>query len=141
MQSEELAIEAAGVPGYPRPRRARLGLRRARLRPDVMAQDGRRAIFGIALNRQQIHEPYVPDELDAYARKCRMLVICVAREVSEKAIDVLFQTPTPHWRKMRLLRYPGTKLEEVSKAADQKTLRDLVRARGDAAVHLLADED
>jgi len=140
LENQKFEIEAAGVGGHPRPARIRLGLRRARLRPDVVARDGRRSVVGFALDRQLIREPYVPDELDAYAGTCRLLVICVADESADLAIKVLFDKPMPNWRKMRLLRLPGEKFEEVPKAANERRLRDLVRARREAAVHVLPDE-
>ena len=139
MEHESCTIDAAGVPGYPRPRRLKLGIRRSRLRPDVMARDGRRTILGIVLNESQMREA-LPDQLDAFARNCRLLVICVTEEVADEAIGILSRRPTPHWGRMRLLRYPETTWEEMVKAAKQERLRDLARPRGETcSVHVLPD--
>ena len=119
----------------------RRGLKRARLAPDVVARDGRRSVLGFALDPQQFRQPSVPNELDTYAGTCRMLVICVAEENSNAAIHVLFDKPMPNWRKMRLLRRPGTKLEEVAKLSGEKKLRDLLRSKRESAVHVVPEEE
>jgi hypothetical protein len=140
MEYECLTIEAAGVPGHPSPGRVKRGLRRARLRPDVVARDGRRAVLGIALSGSQIGKIYVPDQLDTIARRCRKLVICVAEEAADETIDTLFGKPMTHWRKMRMLTYPETKWEEVARAAKRKRLGDLARMRGETvSVRVLPD--
>ena len=141
MEEQGFTIEAAAARSHRRPGRIRLRLRRARLRPDVVARDRRRAILGFALDEELMREPYVPAELDAYAATCRLLVICVAQETANQAIHYLFEKPVPNWRKMRLLKCPGTELEDVSRAANQKKLRELVRARRHAPVHVLPDEE
>jgi hypothetical protein len=141
LEQQGLTIEAATAPGYPQPGRMRLGIRRARLRPDVVAHDGRRTVLGIALDKELIRAAYVPAELDAYAGTCRMLVICVTQESANQAIQVLFDKPVPNWRKMRLLRSPGERFEDVSRAANDRKLRDLVRAKRDTPVHVVSEDD
>jgi hypothetical protein len=141
MEQQGFTIEAASVRGHRAPGRMRRGLKRTRLAPDVVARDGRRSILGIALDRQQLREPHVSKELGTYAGTCRMLVICVAQEQANAAIHVLFDNPMPNWRKMRLLRCPGTNLEEVSRMANEKKLRDFVRSKREAVVHVLPEEE
>jgi hypothetical protein len=140
MEQENLSIEAATIPGHRRPARQKLGgLKRSRLRPDVLARDGRRAILGLVLDRSQIHEPHLADELEAFAVNCRLLVICVAADAAEQAIDVFVRNPRPHWGKLRLLTHPGTQWEEVAKAANQKRVRKLARAASQPSVYVRPD--
>jgi hypothetical protein len=141
MERQGLEIEAASTGGHAKPKRIRPGLKRTRLRADVVARDGRRTVIGIALDSRLIREGYVPRDLDAYAGACRMLVICIDQACAGQAIHVLFDKPMPNWRKMRLLRRPGTELEDVSKASNEKRRQALVRARRHAPVHVLSDED
>ncbi len=141
MEQASLSIQAAATPGHRRPARLKLGgLKRSRLRPDVLARDSRRAVLGLVLDRSQIYEPYVPDELDAFASNCRLLVICVAAPAADEAIDIFIRNPKPHWGKMRLLTHPGTQWEEVAKAANQKRLRKLASAAPEASVYVRPDE-
>jgi hypothetical protein len=111
MEREGLTIEAADAPGH---RKVKAGLRRARLRPDVIARDGRRAIFGVAKTEAEASKAEVQDELESLAGKCRMLVICIPEEAANQAVDTLFQkADTPNWRKMRLLRHPEARWQEL----------------------------
>ena len=141
MEQEGLSIEAATTPGHRRPARLKLGgLKRSRLRPDVLARDGRRAILGLVLDRSQIHEPYLADELVAFASNCRLLVVCVAADAADETIDVFIRHLRRHWGKMRLLTHPGTQWEEVTKAANQERLRELARAPSQPSVYVRPDE-
>jgi hypothetical protein len=131
MEHHGLTIEAAGVGGHPKPGRFKLGLMRSRLRPDVVARDGRRSILGIALGRAELGDAAAPDRLDSLAQKCRLLVVCVGAECADEAIETLFRKPMPHWRKMRLLTYPESKWEDVARAANRKRLSELA-VKGEA---------
>ena len=124
MEQEGFTIEAAGVPGYPKPPQVkRFGLRPGRFRPDVVARDGRRTVFGIAKAGEEIGEAYVPEQLESFAQISRLLVICLPEAAADGAIETLFlKEHLPHWRKMRLLRYPAEKWQEVPKAAGRKAM-------------------
>jgi hypothetical protein len=111
MEREGLTIEAADAPGH---RKVKAGLRRARFRPDVVARDGRRAVFGVAKSATEASKANVQDQLETLAGNCRMLVICIPQEAANQAMDTLFQNADlPHWRKMRLLRYPEARWQEL----------------------------
>jgi hypothetical protein len=116
MEQEGLTIEAADAPGYRKPGRVKPGLGRARFRPDVVARDGRRTIFGVAKTETEASKAHVRDQLETFAGKCRMLVICLPDEAADQAVDALFHNADmPHRGKMRLLRHPDTKWQEVSR--------------------------
>jgi hypothetical protein len=118
MEQEGLTIEAAAAPGYPKPGHVKAGLRRSRLRPDVVARDGRRAIFGVAKTEAEASNAYVRDHLETFASKCRMLVICIPQEAADQAVDALFDDRDMlHSRKMRLLRHLDSKWQEVPRTA------------------------
>jgi hypothetical protein len=124
MEREGLTIEGADAPGYSKPRQMkRLGLRRAR--PDVVARDGRRTILGEAKTAQEIGEGHVPGQLDAFASKCRLLIVCVPEGVVNEAVALLNRADMPHRPKMRLLRYPRAKWDEFPKLAGPGNSRDL----------------
>jgi hypothetical protein len=111
MEQQGLTIEAADAPGF---RKVKAGLRRARLRPDVVARDGRRAIFGVAKSAAEASKADLQDQLETLAGNCRMLVICIPQEAANQAVDTLFQNADmPNWRKMRLLRYPEARWQEL----------------------------
>ena len=111
MEQEGLTIEAADAPGH---RKVKAGLRRSRSRPDVVARDGRRAIFGVAKSAADASKADAQDQLEALAGKCRMLVICIPKEAADQAVDTLFQNADmPLRRKMRLLRYPEARWQEL----------------------------
>jgi hypothetical protein len=119
MEREGLTIEAADAPGH---RKVKAGLRRSRSRPDVVARDGRRTIFGVAKSAAEASKADVQDQLEALAGKCRMLVICIPREAADQAVDTLFQNvDMPLWGKMRLLRYPEARWQELPRR--QQTTR------------------
>lgn len=139
MEQEGITIEAAEAPGYPRPRQnKRFGLRTGRLRPDVAGRDGRRAILGVVTCGAQIGEAHLSGQLDALARECRTLVVCIPGETPEHAIDSAFPGERmPHRRKMRVLRYPDTKWQELRRVGGSdvpKFLDTDVRIRRDSAV-------
>jgi hypothetical protein len=111
MEAAGLEIEAAGAPGYRKPGHIKGGFLRSKLRPDVVARDGRRAIFGVAVSSP---EECVREQLEVLAGKCRTVVICVSAEAAGPAVDDLLQDAgKPHWRKMRLLRHPQTQWQEM----------------------------
>src|SRR5881398_2873222 len=113
MEREGLTIEAAHAPGYRKPGNVKPGLSRSRFRPDVVARDGRRTIFGVAKSEAEASKGYVRDQLETFAGKCRMLVICIPEEAANQAVERLFHNPEmQHWRKMRLLRHPDTNWQE-----------------------------
>jgi hypothetical protein len=114
MKQEGLTIEAADVPGYRRPGVVKPGLLKSRFRPDVVARDGRRTIFGVAKSAPEASRADVRDQLETFASKCRMLVICIPQEAANQVVSALFHNADmPHWRKMRLLRHPDPKWQEV----------------------------
>ena len=116
MEQAGLTIEAADVPGYRRPGHVKPGLPRSRFRPDVVARDGRRTIFGMAMTEGEASRAYVRDQLETFTRKCRMLVICIPQECADQAVDALFlNSDMVRRNKVRLLRHPDTKWQEVLK--------------------------
>ena len=107
MEQQGLTIEAADASGYRKPGHVKSGLRRSKSRPDVVARDGRRTIFGIV---------HGGDQLEALAGKCRTLVICVPKAVADEATSTLFHSvDTQLSRKMRLLKHPDTSWQEMPK--------------------------
>jgi hypothetical protein len=118
MVEQGLEIEAADAPGHPKPKPVKRSLRPERSRPDVVARDGRRTVFGEALSASDIGQSHMPEKLATLAQKCRTLVVCVPEAAAQQAIDTLFnRDQMPHRPKMRLLRHPHTKWEEPPKAA------------------------
>ena len=114
MEGAGLEIEAALAPGYRKPSHIKAGFLRSKVRPDVVARDGRRAIFGIAVSNA---EESVPEHLEVLAGKCRTVVICVSAEAAESVVaDLLQDAAKPHWHKMRLLRHPHTQWQEMPRA-------------------------
>lgn len=114
MEQQGLTIEAADAPGYRKPGHIKQGLRRSRLRPDVVARDGRRTIFGVAKSEAEASEAHVPDQLETFAGKCRMLVICIPKQAANQAVDTVFHNVDMQLsRKMRLLRHPDANWREV----------------------------
>ena len=105
MQQHGLVIQEANAPGYRKPGHIKSGLRRSKVRPDVVALDGRRTIFGIVSSKGD-----VDDQLEALAAKCRVVVICLPEKAADGLVTI---SETPSWRKLRLLRYPHTDWEEV----------------------------
>jgi hypothetical protein len=124
MEDEGLEIEAADAPGHPKPKPVKRSLRPERSRPDVVARDRRRTVFGEALSVADIGESYIPEKLATLAQKCRLLVICVPESVAQQAIEKLFSGERmPHRPKMRLLRHPRAKWEEPPKQVGSKKPR------------------
>jgi hypothetical protein len=122
MEQEGLTIEAADAPGHRRPGHVKAGLRRSRFRPDVVALDGRRTIFGVAMTEAEASNAYVRNQLETFAGKCRMLVICIPQEAADQAVDALFHDADMlRRRKMRLLRYPDTKWQELPRTPQGTT--------------------
>jgi hypothetical protein len=114
MEQEGLTIEAANAPGHRKPGHVKGGPRRTRVRPDVVARDGRRAIFGIANSDTEASLADVHDQLETLAGKCRMLVICIPEQTADHAVDALFQSADMSLRqKMRLLRHPDARWQAV----------------------------
>jgi hypothetical protein len=129
MEQEGLTIEAADVPGHRRPGHVKTGLRRSRFRPDVVALDGRRTIFGVDKTEAEMSSGYVRHQLETFAGKCRMLVICMPQEAADQAVEGLFQNATMlRSQKMRLLRHPDSKWQEVPRTRQAKTRRTLDHA-------------
>ena len=123
MEQEGLTIEAADAPGYPKPGHVKAGLRRSRFRPDVVARDGRRTIFGVAKSEAEASKAYVRDQLETFATKCRMLVICIPQEAADQAVDALFANTDMLGRgKMRLLRHLDSKWREVPRTPQETRL-------------------
>jgi hypothetical protein len=122
MKQEGLTIEAADAPGFPKPpQMKRFGLRASRSRPDVIGRDGRRTIFGEAKLGSEIGESYVPDQLESFASKCRLLVVCIPKEAADEAIDTLFdKAHIPHSARIRLLTYPETKWRDLPRRPAKK---------------------
>jgi hypothetical protein len=122
MEEQGLEIEAADLYGRAKPKPVRLGLRPGRSRPDVMARDGRRTAFGLALLQSDIGAAHMPEKLATLAQKCRLLVICVSEDDAQHALDTLFNRERlAHRRKMRLLRHPRLKWEDPPKTTAPKT--------------------
>jgi len=116
MEQAGLTIEAADVPGYRRPGQVKPGLPRSRFRPDVVARDGRRTIFGVARSEGEASRAYVRNQLETFTGKCRMLVICIPHEGADQALDPLFlNSDMLRSKKVRLLRHPDTEWQEVLK--------------------------
>jgi hypothetical protein len=125
MEEQGLTVEAADARGYRRPRLVKLfGLRSSRLRPDVIAKDGRRTVFGAVKCGSEIAEAHLADHLENLASKCRLLVVCIPEAAAEAAMDSLFRgAPMPQRQKIRLLRYPKTRWEDIPKSAVRKVHR------------------
>jgi hypothetical protein len=137
MEQQGITIEAAEASGYPRPRQIkRFGLRSRGLRPDVVGRDGRRTILGAVKCGPQIGAAHLSGQLEAIARECRMLVVCMPEDTADDMIEAVFLgEQMPHWRKLRLLRYPDAKWRELSGKAGSAVprFRDTdVRIRRDA---------
>jgi hypothetical protein len=121
MEEQGLEIEAADVSGRAKPKPVKRGMRPARSRPDVVAKDGRRTVFGVALVPVDIVDRHTPEKLETLAQKCRFLVICVAEEAAQQVVDVLFNgEQIPHRPKMRLLKHPLAKWEDPPKTVAPK---------------------
>ena len=125
MEQQGLTVEAADAPGYRRPRLVKLfGLRSSRLRPDVIAKDGRRTVFGAVKCGSETGEAHLADHLEGLASKCRLLVVCIPEVAADEAMDTLFRgAPMPQRQKIRLLRYPKTRWEDIPKSAVRKVHR------------------
>jgi hypothetical protein len=122
MEEQGVEIETADAPGHRKPKPVKRGLRPDRLRPDVVARDGRRTVFAKALESSDIASSYVPEMLATLAQKCRLLIICVPEDAALHAIDALFNTGNlPNRPKMRLLRHPRTKWEDPPKTVAPQT--------------------
>jgi hypothetical protein len=126
MEQQGLTIEAADAPGHRKPPHVKSGLRRSRVRPDVVARDGRRTIFGIV---------HGGDQLEVLAGKCRTLVICVPKAVADEAASTLLHNvDTQLSRKMRLLKHPDTSWQEMPRRAHAARLPAF-----DPVVRIVAD--
>ena len=125
MEQQGLTVEAADAPGYRMPRLVKLLRRRSsRLRPDVIAKDGRRTVFGAVKCGSEIGEAHLADHLESLASKCRLLIVCIPEAAADEAVDTLFhQAPMPQRQKIRLLRYPKTRWEDIPKSAVRKLHR------------------
>jgi hypothetical protein len=125
MKHAGVTVEAAEAPGFKRPRQfKRLGLRTGRFRPDVIARDGRRSVLGVCKSGAELREAHLPDQLEAFAQRCRMLIVCVCEADAEEALEALFpDADTPHRLKLRLLRHPRPRWEDVPKTAARKRLQ------------------
>jgi hypothetical protein len=122
MEGQGLEIEAADVSGHAKPKPVKMGLRPGRSRPDVVARDGRRAVFGVALTPTEIGNSHTPEKLATVAQKCRLLVVCVPEEAAQQALDTLFnREKLAHRPKMRLLRHPLARWEEPPKTVAPHT--------------------
>jgi hypothetical protein len=122
MEEQGLEIEAADLSGREKPKPVKRGLRPARSRPDVVASDGRRTVFGVALVPSDIADQHMPEKLATLAQRCRTLVICVAEEAAQQTLDTLFnQGRLQHRPKMRLLRHPLAKWEDPPKTVAPQT--------------------
>jgi hypothetical protein len=115
MQHEGLTVEAAATPGHADPAAMKVGaLRLGRVRPDVAARDQRRTVFGAVLTRDEVDESRTRGRLEALARGCRILVVCLPVDMADRAIEALFDHgDVPHRGKIRLLRYPDTSWAEL----------------------------
>jgi hypothetical protein len=122
MEQAGFTIEATDASGFAKPRQVkRFGLRPGRFRPDVVARDGRRTVFGEARSGAEISDKQTSERLETLARHCRLLVICLPEEVADEAIDTLFlKAHLPHWHKMRVLRYPRATWQELPRGAGRK---------------------
>jgi hypothetical protein len=127
MEQQGLTIEAADAPGHRKPAPVKSGLRRSRVRPDVVARDGRRTIFGVV---------HGGDQLEVLAGKCRTLVICVPQAVADQAASTLLHGVDMQLsRKMRLLKHPDTSWQEMPKrlqASRPAAFDPVVRILGDS---------
>jgi hypothetical protein len=122
MEEQGLEVEAADLPSREKPKPLKRGLRPGRSRPDVVARDGRRMVFGVALPASEIGHSHMPEKLATLAPKCRLLIVCVSSESAQYALDTLFNAPSlPHRPKMRLLRHPLGKWEDPPKTVAPKT--------------------
>jgi hypothetical protein len=122
MEEQGVEIEAADLDGRPKPKPVKRGLRPARSRPDVVAKDGRRTVFGLALTPAEIAEPHAPEKLEILAQKCRLLIVCVAEEAAQQAIETLFSgAQMSHRPKLRLMRHPLGKWEDPPKTVGPTT--------------------
>jgi len=132
MQRQGLTIEAANAPGYRKPGHVKSGRGRSRFRPDVVALDGRRTIFGVAKSGAEASSGDVRDQLEAFASKCRTVVICVP----EKAADGLVRSSdTPSWRKLRLLRHPSTQWQDMPRTPRAMTRPAFAPAGVSVVIH------
>jgi hypothetical protein len=122
MEEQGLEIEAADLYGRAKPKPVKVGLRPGRSRPDVVAKDGRRTIFGEALVSSDIRDPHTPEKMATLAQKCRELVICVSEDAVQHALDALFnRDQLPHRPKMRLLIHPLATWHDPPKTVAPKT--------------------
>jgi hypothetical protein len=139
MEQQGLTVEAADAPGYKRPRLVKLfGLRSSRLRPDVIGRDGRRTVFGAVRCGSEIGEAHLANQLDSLASKCRLLVVCFPESAADNAIDTLFhQAPMSQRQRIRLLRHPKTRWEEIPKSA----VRKLHQPDPSTLVHVRDEQD
>jgi hypothetical protein len=116
MEEQGLEIEAAELYGRAKPKPVKVGLRPGRSRPDVVARDGRRTVFGLALLPSDISAAHMPEKVATLAQKCRLLVIVVSEDAVQQALDTLFNRERlAHRPKMRLLRHPALKWEDPPK--------------------------
>jgi hypothetical protein len=116
IEQEGNTIEAADAPGHSRPRPVKL-VGPGRLRPDVVALDGRRRILGKAVTAAEVEDRRLPRRLETLARDCRMLVICMPESAAADALGTVFGAGSTLSRaKMRLLLHPRLKWEELPKA-------------------------
>ena len=132
MEGAGLEIEAALAPGYRKPAHVKAGFLRSKPRPDVVARDGRRAIFGVAVSNA---EDCSREQLEILAGNCRTVVICVSAEAAGPAVDDLLQDAAkPHWKKMRLLRHPQTQWQEMPRRRPTgATINPVIRVVVEAA--------
>jgi hypothetical protein len=122
IEEQGLEMEAADLYGHTKPKPVKMGLRPGRSRPDVVAKDGRRTVFGVGLLPSEIGAAYLPEKLATLAQKCRLLVICVSEDAAQQALDMLFnREQLAHRPKMRLLRHPLGKWEDPPKTMGPKT--------------------
>jgi hypothetical protein len=124
MEKAGMEIGAASAAGYGRPAPVtRLGLRPRRWRPDVVARDGRRAVFGAAMTEDELAGSKAGDRLGTLSRNCRTLILCIPADVEEEAVETMLRgSDMPH-AKGRLLRYPRETWEELPKSADPRRTR------------------
>jgi hypothetical protein len=135
MELQGFTIEAADAPGYRKPGNVKSGLRRSRVRPDVVARDGRRTIFGVAKGGAEASDAQVGDQLETFAGRCRMLVICIPKQAANQAGDTRFHSVDVQLsRKMRLLRHPDISWQEMPRRAQASR-----PATFDPVVRIVAD--
>ena len=116
MELQGLKIEAAAAPGYRKPAPVKGGLLQSKLRPDVMAREGCRAVFGVAMTMVEASKKDMRDELEIIASKCRKVVICVSEDAADQAVACLLQdADKQHLRKVHLLRPPQNTWQEMPK--------------------------